>query len=100
MADLPRCRQPIWVERPIPLHRSQDLPAALLHLRDRYSRANPHTIQPFHPDKQDAGRPQEKAVAHTAGMAWDIVDPISIPVTRGSSPSATVFRSAFPSGMT
>lgn len=72
MADFPA--RPTWVARPTPLHHSQDLPVALLHLRDRYSRADPHSIQPFHLGNQDAGRPQAQAVALTTGMAWDIVD--------------------------
>ena len=85
MADqLLRCRRLIWEARSTPPLPSQDLPAALLHLLDRYSRGYPDTTHPFQPGNQDTGRPQAKAAAAlTTGMAWDIVDPISMPVTRG-----------------
>ena len=83
----------MWVDLPIPLHRSQVLPAALLHLQDRCSAAHPRTVQPFHSDNQDTGHPQAKAAVHTtAGAAWDIVDPIFMRATRAIFPWATVFR--------
>ena len=66
----------MWGVRSTPPHPSQDLPAALLHLRDRYFRGNVTPSISSRAIRTLAVRGTRAGAQITAGMAWDIVDPI------------------------